>query len=199
MSESMEALTTSHGSEAAGSGSGSPKVIGLLISILTLLLASSDRLGKTTQSQALRLHIEASDMWSDYRSKTVRHDILQTSLDSLKVHPAPNQTEVLTLVSGWRVELAKVDSDPDTYEGRKELLLKVKEIEVNRDLLYEKHHVYEFVSFLIHMAIVSASVTLLTSLVWFTLGSVVLGGLGATILLATYLQWWGILTFLFKG
>jgi len=63
---------------------------------------------------------------------------------------------------------------------------KAKEIEVKRDGYLEQYHAYEFASLLIQLGIVLASVTLLTSIMWFAAGSIGLGLSGLAVLLGAY-------------
>ena len=50
----------------------SNKKIALLISILAMVLALSETLGKSAQTAALSYNVEASNLWSFFQAKTIR-------------------------------------------------------------------------------------------------------------------------------
>jgi len=51
---------------------GGNKGVALLISVLALVLAFSETLGKSAQTAALSYNIQASNLWAFYQSKTIR-------------------------------------------------------------------------------------------------------------------------------
>ena len=63
----------------------SNKKIALLISILALVLAFSETLGKGAQTAALSYNIEASNLWSFFQAKTIRGTTLRTAAEALEV------------------------------------------------------------------------------------------------------------------
>ena len=86
----------------------------------------------------------------------------------------------------WQATIDRWESEPSTNEGRKELIKKAKEIEAKRDGYLEQYHAYEFASLLIQLGIVLSSVTLLTSIMWFSAGSIGLGLGGLAVLVGAY-------------
>ena len=86
----------------------------------------------------------------------------------------------------WQATIDRWESEPSTNEGRKELIKKAKEIEAKRDGYLEQYHAYEFASLLIQLGIVLSSVTLLTSIMWFSAGSIGLGLGGLVVLIGAY-------------
>ena len=67
----------SHGHGHADHGGN--KGIALLISVLALVLAFSETLGKNAQTSALAHNIEASNLWAFFQAKTVRQTVLRTA------------------------------------------------------------------------------------------------------------------------
>jgi hypothetical protein len=167
-------------------GKSGVKLIGLLISVLALLLAVSEMLGKSAQTNALGLNIEASDTWSFFQAKSIRQTSLRTSLETLKLQADPARSDVQKQILAWQANIDRWESEPSTNEGRKELMVKAKAIEAKRDGYLEQYHAYEFASLLIQLGMVLASVTLLTSVMFFAGGSVVLGGAGLVVMLGAY-------------
>jgi Domain of unknown function (DUF4337) len=185
MSDAMEEIAHEATHEAAH-GNRSAKLIGLLISVLALFLAVSEMLGKSAQTHALALNIEASDTWNFFQAKTIRQTVLRTNMETLKLQTDVSKPDVEKQMSTWQATIDRWESEPSTNEGRKELIKKAKEIEAKRDGYLEQYHAYEFASLLIQLAIVLSSVTLLTSIMWFSAGSIGLGLGGLAVLVGAY-------------
>ena len=185
MSDAMEEIAHEATHEASH-GNRNAKLIGLLISILALFLAVSEMLGKSAQTHALALNIEASDTWNFFQAKTIRQTMLRTNMENLKLQTDVSKPEVEKQMSTWQATIDRWESEPSTNEGRKELIKKAKEIEAKRDGYLEQYHAYEFASLLIQLGIVLSSVTLLTTIMWFSAGSIGLGLGGLAVLVGAY-------------
>ena len=185
MSDAMEEIAHEATHEASH-GNRSAKLIGLLISVLALFLAVSEMLGKSAQTHALALNIEASDTWNFFQAKTIRQTMLRTNMEGMKLQADVSKPEVEKQMTAWQASIDRWESEPSTNEGRKELIKKAKEIEAKRDGYLEQYHAYEFASLLIQLGIVLSSVTLLTSIMWFSAGSIGLGIAGLAVLVGSY-------------
>ena len=187
MSDAVEEIAHEATHEASH-GNRNAKLIGLLISVLALFLAVSEMLGKSAQTHALALNIEASDTWNFFQAKTIRQTMLRTNMESLKLQTDTSKPEIEKQMAAWQATIDRWESEPATNEGRKELIKKAKEIEAKRDGYLEQYHAYEFASLLIQLGIVLSSVTLLTSIMWFSAGSIGLGLAGLAVLVGSYLK-----------
>jgi hypothetical protein len=187
MSDAMEEIAHEATHEASH-GNRNAKLIGLLISVLALFLAVSEMLGKSAQTHALALNIEASDTWNFFQAKTIRQTMLRTNMESVKLQADVSKPEIEKQMSAWQATIDRWESEPSTNEGRKELIKKAKDIEAKRDGYLEQYHAYEFASLLIQLGIVLSSVTLLTSIMWFSAGSIGLGLAGLAVLIGSYLK-----------
>ena len=185
MSGAVEEIAHEATHEAAH-GNRNNKLIGLLISVLALFLAVSEMLGKSAQTHALALNIEASDTWNFFQAKTIRQTMLRTNMESLKLQTDMSKPDVEKQMSAWQATIDRWESEPSTNEGRKELIKKAKDIEAKRDGYLEQYHAYEVASLLIQLGIVLSSVTLLTSIMWFSAGSIGLGLAGLAVLIGSY-------------
>src|SRR5438270_6001712 len=182
MAEAVHEIAHEAAHEAAHSAKGQAKLIGLLISVLALFLAVSEMLGKSAQTHGLALNIEASDTWNFYQAKTIRQTILRTSLEGAKLSPTTGNPDAEKQFSAWQSNIDRLESEPSRGEGRKELLVKAKEIEQHRDEALEKYHAFEVSSLIFQLGIVLASVSLLSSIMAFSFGAGVLGLAGLVVL-----------------
>lgn len=153
----------------------SNKKIALLISILALVLAFSETLGKAAQTTALAQNIEASNLWNFFQAKTIRMTVLRAAGESLVAESPSPSDATKAQIAKWKETAERYDSEPSTGEGRKELAARAKAAEAKRDQAMAAYHQYELASGALQIAIVLASATIIT-------GAVVLawvaGGLG---------------------
>jgi hypothetical protein len=158
---------------AAGHIDPSNKKVALLIAILAALLAFSETLGKSAQTEALSRNIEAANLWSFFQAKTIRMTTVRTAVEQAEVQlpgaaGAANQV-LAKRIDDWRKTAARYDSEPDTGEGRKELAQRAKTAEAKRDRSLAAYHQYETASAALQIAIVLASAEVITGagfLVW---------------------------------
>ena len=188
MSEAVHEVAHEATHEAAHSGKGHAKMIGLLISILALFLAVSEMLGKSAQTHGLALNIQASDTWNFFQAKTIRQTVVRTAMENAKIEQPGDKAELDKQIAGWQATIARWESEPSTGEGRKELAERAKKIEHERDAYLGQYHAYEIASLILQLGIVLASVSLLSTIMAFALGSMALGGLGIVLLAGTYLD-----------
>ena len=187
MSDTIDDVATESANEASH-GNRNSKLIGLLISILALFLAVSEMLGKSAQTHSIALNIEASDTWNFFQAKTIRQTVLRTNLEALRIQSDASKPQIVKQMEAWQANIDRWESEPSTNEGRKELMKRAKEVEAKRDAYLDQYHGYELASLLIQLGIVLSSVTLLTSIMWFSLGSIGLGLCGLIVMVSTYVK-----------
>jgi hypothetical protein len=149
------------------------KGIALLIAVLALVLAFSETLGKSAQTAALAYNIEASNLWAFFQAKTIRQTVLRTAAEELEVSSSSDSSRKQT--AKWRETAQRYQSEPETNEGRDQLMARAKDAEKKRDVSMARYHHYELASAAVQIAIVLASAAIITSmvaLVWLA------GGLG---------------------
>ena len=163
---------------SAGHGHIDPsnKKIALLIAVLALVLAFSETLGKSAQTNALSLNIEASNLWSFFQAKTIRQTVVRTAAEQTSL--TGNSEEAKKQIEAWRKTAQRYQTEPETGEGRDELMARAKEAEKKRDRSMAAYHQYELASAAVQIAIVLASAAIVTgamALAWIGAGLGVLG------------------------
>ena len=152
---------------------GGNKRIALLISVLALVLAFAETLGKAAQTAAISYNIEASNLWAFYQSKTIRRVTLRTAAQQLAV--LADNEKAKKVIDEWKKTADRYQNEPETGEGRDQLEARAKAAEKKRDYARAAYHHYELSSAAVQIGIVLASasiITAMTSLAW------VAGGLG---------------------
>jgi plasmid stabilization system protein ParE len=152
----------------------SNKKVALLIAVLALVLAFSETLGKAAQTNALGFNIEASNLWAFFQAKTIRQTVLRTAAEQTEA-TNPSATKQ---IEAWKKTAQRYQSEPETGEGREELMARAKEAEKKRDRALAAYHHYELASGAVQIAIVLASASIITgmmALTWIGAGLGVLG------------------------
>lgn len=165
-------------SGGAGHIDPSNKKIALLISILALVLAFSETLGKAAQTTALAQNIEASNLWNFFQAKTIRMTVLRAAGESAALEAQVPSDAAKAQIAKWKETAERYDTEPSTGEGRKELAARAKAAEAKRDHAMAAYHQYELASGALQIAIVLASSTIVTGIValaWIAGGLGVLG------------------------
>jgi uncharacterized membrane protein YqiK len=146
---------------------GKNKRIGLLIAVLALLLAFSEIGGKNAEQDALAKNVEASNLWAFFQAKTIRGTTLRTAAEAMEVELAgisdPAARDRMTKrIASWQATVARYESEPETNEGRKELIARAKAAEALRDISSARDDKYDIVSGLLQIAIVISSAAIIT-------------------------------------
>src|SRR6267142_2156442 len=132
-------MSAGHGPSEHGGNKG----VALLISVLALILAFSETLGKGAQTAALSYNIEASNLWSFFQAKTIRQTTMRTAAEALEAQFGDKATDaVKKQIDTWRKTAERYQSEPETNEGRKELAARAKKAEENRNKSLASYHHY---------------------------------------------------------
>ena len=161
----------------------SNKRVAMLIAVLALVLAISETLGKGAQTTALNLNIEAANLWNFFQAKTIRGTVLRTAAEELEAElPGVANREareaMAKRIAEWKKNEARYQSEPETGEGRKELMARAKVAESKRDASLAAYHNFEIASAAVQIAIVLASAEVITGVVALVWASAGLGLLG---------------------
>src|SRR5947199_10519010 len=101
-------MSAGHGPNEHGGNKG----VALLISILALVLAFSETLGKGAQTSALAMNIEASNLWAFFQAKTIRQTVLRTAAEELEVASSSENSKKQT--AKWRETAQRYQNEPET-------------------------------------------------------------------------------------
>lgn len=146
---------------------GGNKKIALLIAILALMLALAEIGGKQAENEAVAKNIDASNLWSFFQAKTIRGTNLRTASEALEIEladvtDAAKRERIQKRLDGWKATIARYDSEPETNEGRKELVARAKKAEADRDDYKARNENFEIASGLLQIGIVIASASIIT-------------------------------------
>ena len=145
------------------------RLIAVYIGLLAVALAiCSVGAGNATKDATAR-NIEAANAWAFFQAKNIRRNDIRLQIGALELKlatepdlsPAARST-IQEKLNGYRAYEARLTSEPDTGEGVEELMLKGKALEARRDLAMRKDPYFDYGQALLQIAIVLASVSIIT-------------------------------------
>jgi hypothetical protein len=163
---------------------GHNRQIALLIAMIALLLALSETFGKSAQTSAISENVEASNLWAFFQAKTIRRTAVLTAAEALAIEieasadPAV-KAAMTKQIEAWRTTASRYDDEPETGEGRKQLMARAQTVEHTRDINMAKYHHFELASAAFQVGIVLASAAVITGIMalTFAAGALSIGGL----------------------
>ena len=167
----MSAHESMEHAEHAEHASGSNRKIALLIAVIALCLALSEMLGKGAQTESIARNVEASNLWAFFQAKSIRRTQIQTAAEQGKLTLGTTTDEAAKAaltkqIETWEKTAARYRSEPETGEGTEQLAKRAKDAEHERDEATHKYHHYEYASAIFQIAIVLASATIITGMIW---------------------------------
>lgn len=177
--ETIKELVEHHGGHQ-----GSNKRIALMIAIFALLLAFAEMGVKNSQTSSLAANVEASNLWAFFQAKTIRRTSVLTAAEDMEtrlvgVVDPEVKSAYENRIATWKATAARYESETETGEGRKELVVRAKAQEALRELYSHKHEWFEFGSAALQIGIVMASAAIITGIGFLVVAAGGFGVLGA--------------------
>ncbi len=161
------------------------KYIGVYIGLLAVILAICSMGGGNAAKDATLKNIEASNTWAFFQAKNARRQALRLQGDDLEMRLAvePNLSEdvrqkISARIADYKAQDAKLTSDKERMEGLDELWEKGKSLEKDRDLALKRDPYFDYGEALLQIAIVLASVAIISGGNFVLFVSMALGTLG---------------------
>jgi hypothetical protein len=162
-------------------GHGDPlaRRVAVLVSALAAILAMSEIGGKAAQNAYLTHHIALSNDWAFYQAKNLRAVVRTSEADLLASLPNAQDAAIQKRIKDARDYAARMRDDPEGGEGMAQLAAKAREQEADRDEAAHRYHAYEYTVGALEIAIVLASVSVVTKIRSLTMGAAVIGAAAA--------------------
>lgn len=169
-------------------GHNAARWIAVMIAVLAAVLAVCDMAAKSAQNNYLTYHIALSNDYAFYQAKNARATMRSTEASLLESLPnAPGNEAIQKKIADARAQAARLRDEPGA-DGMKQLLEMAKKDEAKRAVAEHSYHAYEFVVGLLQIAIVLASVSVVTRINMMAYGAGALGGGAAIYALLTALH-----------
>jgi hypothetical protein len=165
---------------------GDNKLTAVYIAVLAVLLAICSIGDDDASKTAVRSNIQTANTYAFFQAKNIRqtsYEIAADQIDARLLDPALGgeaRNFLMQKVEAYRKRIARYDSEPETGEGKRELLEKARGLEIERDLALRRDPYFDFGQGLLQIAIVLASVSLIVGgsfLLWVSAGLGLVGTL----------------------
>lgn len=166
------------------------KLAATLVGVLAMFLAINGLGGANASKEMLNNNILASNTYAFYQAKTIRQTVYRVAADELEVDlaaeakiPESVRDRVKQRLDRYRKTIDRYDSEPETGEGRQELLAKAAVYEARRDHAQRQDPYFDFAEALLQIAIVMCSVSILSGARPLLGGSVTVGAVAILLML----------------
>jgi hypothetical protein len=165
----------------------------VLIAVLAMILAITGLGGSNAGKEAVNNNVLASNYWNFFQAKNMRQTSIALAADQFELAflndpalPEDAKAALKKKIEGYRKTVARYDSEPETGEGKKELIVKAKEHEALRDHALKQDPYFDYAEALLQIAIVLISVAIVADLVWLSFVGGALGILGTLLMINGY-------------
>jgi uncharacterized membrane protein YkgB len=166
----------------------------ITIAVLAMLLAITGLGGQNATKEAINENILASNLYNFFQAKNMRQTSMILAANEIElawtVNPAlPDETKAALKkkLDEYRKTIDRYDSEPDTKEGKKELLARAREHQAKRDRALQQDPYFDYAEALLQIAIVLISVAIVADQVWLSFIGGGLGLIGALLTLNGFL------------
>ena len=166
----------------------------VLIAVLAMLLAITALGGDNATKEAVNSNVLASNYFNFYQAKNLRQTAIMLSADHLELTalndssiPDAAKEALKAKVENYRKTIARYETEPETGEGKKELLAKAKEYEKARDHAMKQDPYFDYAQALLQIAIVLISVSIIAEIGWLVGLGALLGIVGALLMVNGFL------------
>jgi hypothetical protein len=158
----------------------------LAIAFFAMVLAITGLGGSNAGKEAINNNILASNYFNFFQAKNMRQTAFALAADELELawlnDPAISDAAKASLRSKldqYRATVTRYESEPETKEGKKELIVSAREYEAKRDHALKQDPYFDYAEALLQIAIVLISVAIVADIAWLSYIGGVLGILGA--------------------
>jgi hypothetical protein len=157
----------------------------MLVSCLAMCLAIASLGGNNASKESMSNNILASNAYAFYQAKNIRQTTYKLAVADLELQMArePNMNANAKAMFDKKLEdykktVERYESEPDTKEGKKELMARAKEHEASRDHAMRQDPWFDYAEGMLQIAIVLLSVSIVASVPALYWAGSVLGALG---------------------
>jgi hypothetical protein len=165
----------------------------IAIACLAALLAITGLGGNNATKEALNENVLASNDFTFFQAKNQRQTTYLLAANELELslnNPALSaeaKAAISKRVDEYRKTVARYESEPETGEGKKELLSRAREHQIKRDHALKQDPYFDYAEALLQIAIVLISVAIVSEQIWLSFLGGGIGLLGGLLMINGYL------------
>lgn len=166
------------------------------IAFFAMLLAITGLGGQNATKDALNSNVEASNYWNFFQAKNMRQTAYALAADEIEAAwlATPGLTDearnaLREKAAKYRATVARYESEPETNEGKKELVARAKQTEAKRDHALRQDPYFDYAEALLQIAIVLISVAIVADQAWLSFFGGAIGVLGGLLMINGFTLW----------
>jgi hypothetical protein len=143
------------------------------IAFFAMVLAICGLGGSNAGKEAVNNNVLASNYFSFYQAKNLRQSALELAVDEIELGwlnvpemPDAAKQAMRAKLAGYKMTIARYESEPSTNEGKKELMARARDHEKLRDHALKQDPYFDYAEALLQIAIVLISVSIIASVAW---------------------------------
>jgi hypothetical protein len=158
----------------------------IAIAIFAMILAICSLGGSNAGKEALNNNVLAANHFNFFQAKNMRQTAVELAADELELGwlndpalPEATKQAMRQRLEQYRKTIARYESEPETREGKKELIARARDHEQKRDHALKQDPYFDYAEALLQIAIVLISVAIVADLVWLAFLGGIVGVAGA--------------------
>ncbi len=166
----------------------------ILIAFFAMLLAVTSLGGNNATKEALNENVAAANAFNFFQAKNIRQTNYALAAAELELGwvndpslPEAARAAVRNKIGDYTRTVTRYESEPETGEGKKELLAKAREHAAKRDLALKQDPYFDYSEALLQIAIVLVSVSIVADQRWLSGIAAVLGVIGFLLMINGFL------------
>jgi Domain of unknown function (DUF4337) len=166
------------------------------IAFFAMLLAITGLGGNNATKEAINENILASNAFNFFQAKNLRQTTLMLAANEFELGwandasvPDSAKSALRDKLADYRKTITRYESEPETGEGKKELLAKAREHEQKRDRALKQDPYFDYAEALLQIAIVLISVSIVADQRWLSLIGGGVGLIGGLLMINGFVLW----------
>jgi hypothetical protein len=158
----------------------------IAIAIFAMILAICSLGGSNAGKEALNNNVLAANHFNFFQAKNMRQTAVELAADELELGwlndpalPEATKQAMRQRLEQYRKTIVRYESEPETREGKKELIARARDHEQKRDHALKQDPYFDYAEALLQIAIVLISVAIVADLVWLAFLGGIVGIAGA--------------------
>lgn len=163
------------------------------IAIMAMLLAITGLGGANAGKEATNNNIYAANHYAFYQARNIRQTDYNLAADAIELAflqdgslSAEARAALQAKADAYRKTAARYESEPETKEGKKELMVLAKDYESKRDHALKQDPYFDYAEALLQIAIVLISVSIVATLPWLATVGAIVGAVGGLLMVNGY-------------
>jgi Domain of unknown function (DUF4337) len=171
------------------------KLTAIYIAVLAVLIAIASIGDDGAAKTMIRSSIDVTDTYGFFQAKNGRQTNFRLAADDFEIQLAdptlaePKRQKLQEKIKSYRATAERYESEPETGDGKKELLAKAKALQVERDIALKQDPYFDYAQALLQIAVVLASVSLIIGGSLLLRVSAVMGVLGTLAMVNAFTLW----------